>query len=251
MAVRFSEIHEGMVIYDVAGDKIGNADELGDNYVGVHTGFLGLGKHFYIPISAIREMRSDELHLNIAKDELSSAGFDQPPTDMGTRDMYTREDSPMNRETPEFPDTAMATGTDTGEYHPREGYQDQGGRMQLRVEELQARMEAVEAGTVWLEKDGKTEERTMEVPVTHEEVVVDRRPVDRRPADQPIDEDDEETIDVPVMREEVTVEKRPVVYEEVEVGKRAVQDTRQVSGTVRREEARIDHDGDVEVPDRP
>lgn len=43
------------------------------------------------------------------------------------------------------------------------------------------------------------------------------------------------------------VEKRPVVIGEVTVGKRPVQETQQVSGTVRREEARVDHEGDVNV----
>ena len=42
------------------------------------------------------------------------------------------------------------------------------------------------------------------------------------------------------------VEKEPVVKEEIEVGKRQVQETEQVSGTVRREEARVESEGDVE-----
>jgi hypothetical protein len=49
-----------------------------------------------------------------------------------------------------------------------------------------------------------------------------------------------ETIEVPVHDEEVTVEKRAVVYEEVEVGKRSVQETEHVDATVRREELRVD-----------
>jgi len=49
----------------------------------------------------------------------------------------------------------------------------------------------------------------------------------------------------------LSVERRAVVTEEIHVGKRHVQDTQQVSGTVRREEARIEQDGDVDVdPDR-
>ena len=38
-----------------------------------------------------------------------------------------------------------------------------------------------------------------------------------------------------------------MVYEEVGVGKREVQDSQQVSGTVRREEARIENEGDVPI----
>ena len=82
--------------------------------------------------------------------------------------------------------------------------------------------------------------------MTREEAFVERRPVDRRPADQSIDEGGR-TIEIPLHEEQVTLEKRPVVYEEVNVGTREVTDTRQVSGTVRREEARIARDGEVEV----
>jgi uncharacterized protein (TIGR02271 family) len=50
-----------------------------------------------------------------------------------------------------------------------------------------------------------------------------------------------------VHEEQVSVEKRAVVTEEIGIGKRKVQETEQVSGTVRREEARIEGEGDVDV----
>lgn len=117
--------------------------------------------------------------------------------------------------------------------------------VQLREEELLARKQTREAGEVGIRKDVVTEQRTVEVPVSREEVTVERHPVDRKPADHPIDEG--ETIRVPVREEEVQVEKRPVVTEEVSIGKRQVQDTERVSGEVRREEARIEGEGDVDV----
>ena len=50
------------------------------------------------------------------------------------------------------------------------------------------------------------------------------------------------------MREEqVTVEKQPYVREEVAMGKRPVQETKQVSDTVRREEAHVERAGDINV----
>jgi uncharacterized protein (TIGR02271 family) len=119
-------------------------------------------------------------------------------------------------------------------------------RMQLREEELVANKQSVETGQVQVGKDVVTEERTLEVPVTREEVTIERTPVDRRPSDRPLD-DRTETIAVPVHEEQVDLEKRAVVYEEVGVGKRVVQDTEEVSGTVRREEARIEDDGDVPI----
>ena len=98
-------------------------------------------------------------------------------------------------------------------------------------------------------KEVVEEQKTLEVPVTREEITVERRPVSREPSDTPIGQGGED-IRVPVREEQVSVEKRPVVTEEVSVGKQKVQDTQQVSGTVRREEARIEGAGDVDVERR-
>jgi len=81
--------------------------------------------------------------------------------------------------------------------------------------------------------------------VTREEVYVERRPGSGQPANEPIGEG--ETYRVPVREEQVTVEKQPVVREEVAMGKRPVQETRQVSDTVRREEAHVEREGDVGI----
>ncbi|HMB03497.1 MAG TPA: DUF2382 domain-containing protein, partial [Isosphaeraceae bacterium] len=51
----------------------------------------------------------------------------------------------------------------------------------------------------------------------------------------------------PVMEEQVTVEKKPVVKEEITVGKRVVQDTERVGGEVRKEDVRVEREGDVDV----
>jgi len=117
-------------------------------------------------------------------------------------------------------------------------------RVELRQEELHARTQPVQTGEVVVGKRVVSEERTVEVPVTREEVVVERHAVDRRPTHDTID-DRGETIEVPVTEERVSVQKQPMVYEEVEVGKRSVQETQQVSGTVRREELRVDDQGNV------
>jgi len=120
-----------------------------------------------------------------------------------------------------------------------------GQTVQLREEELTARRERVQAGEVDIHKDVVAEQRTMDVPVTREEVVVERHPVEGRVSDRPIGEG--ESVRVPIREEEVTVEKRPVVREELEVGKRAVTETEEVSGTVRREEVRIEREDDVNI----
>jgi uncharacterized protein (TIGR02271 family) len=118
--------------------------------------------------------------------------------------------------------------------------------LELREEELRAEKEQVQAGEVRLRKEVVKDKKTIDVPVTREEVVVERHPVSGRPpADKDIGKDEE--IRIPVMEEEVRVEKTPVVKEEVTARKRAVQETREVSDTVKREEAYVDETGDAEV----
>jgi len=175
-----------------------------------------------VPFSAISQIADESVILNVRKDQVDSMGWNEKPTSTSTS-------------------TSRTVTTD----------RTTDSTMQLREEELQARKTSVETGQVHLGKDVVEEERTMEVPVSREEVYVERHPVDRRPADRPISESDTETIRVPVTEERVDVEKQPVVYEEVGVGKRVTQDTQQVSDTVRREELRVDNDGDVEVRNAP
>ena len=118
--------------------------------------------------------------------------------------------------------------------------------IELREEELRAEKERVEAGEVRLRKEVVEETKSIQVPVTREEVIVEKHNVSgRRPADGSIGKDEE--IRIPIMEEEVRVEKTPVVREEVSVRKRQVQETEQVSDTVKREEAWIDSTGNSEV----
>ncbi len=118
--------------------------------------------------------------------------------------------------------------------------------IELREEELRVEKERVEAGEVRLRKEVVEENKTMDVPVTREEVVVEKRSVGgRRPASGQVGEDEE--LSVPVMEEQIEVEKTPVVREEVSLKKQQVQGTRQVSDTVKREEAWVDTMGTADV----
>jgi uncharacterized protein (TIGR02271 family) len=117
--------------------------------------------------------------------------------------------------------------------------------VQLREEELVPHKQTVQTGEVGIRKEVVTEQKTLDVPVKREEVIVERRPVARHPSDRPITEG--EDIRVPVREERVTVDKKPVVREEVRIGKRSVEETKHVADTVRREVAKVDTEGDVEV----
>src|SRR5271157_2787076 len=121
-------------------------------------------------------------------------------------------------------------------------------RIQLREEQLHVRKHLVVAGEVRVRKEVRTEHRTIEVPVSREEIVIERL----APAEAPVTAADfapGEVIRIPLREEQVVVEKRPVVREEVRVGKRVVQETERVDGEVRKEEVRIEREGDVEIHD--
>ena len=125
------------------------------------------------------------------------------------------------------------------------GFEDQE-HIELREEELRVEKDRVEAGEVRLRKEVVEENKTIDVPVMREEVVVEKRSVGgRRPASGQVGEDEE--ISVPVMEEQIQVEKTPVVREEVSLKKQQVQGTRQVSDTVKREEAWVDTTGTADV----
>jgi len=82
-------------------------------------------------------------------------------------------------------------------------------RVQLREEELRTEKERVQAGEVRLRKEVVSEQRTVEVPVTREEVVIERHAASGQQAAGDIA--DGEEIRIPLMEEEVRVEKTPVV----------------------------------------
>ena len=119
-------------------------------------------------------------------------------------------------------------------------------RIELREEELDIEKRQVQAGEVRVRKEVVTEQRNIEVPVSREEVVIERRPASGREVSGAGIGQDEE-IRIPLMEEQVDVDKHTVVREELEVGKRRIDETRSVSDTVRHEEARIDSEGDTAV----
>jgi len=118
-------------------------------------------------------------------------------------------------------------------------------KIELREEEMHAHTRPVEAGEVKVRKEVVTEHKSVEVPVRREEVVVERHAATGKTRAGEIREGEE--IRVPVMEEEVVVEKTPVVKEEVTVGKRVVHDTERVAGEVKKEQVRVDREGDVDV----
>ena len=116
----------------------------------------------------------------------------------------------------------------------------------LREEQLNVEKQRVQKGEVRIHKEIVTEQQRVDVPVSHEEVVIEHIPAsEARPAETPIGQG--ETIRVPVSEEQVKVTKQTVETGQLDVTKRNVQGEQRVSGTVRREEPRIEKAGDVNI----
>jgi uncharacterized protein (TIGR02271 family) len=110
-------------------------------------------------------------------------------------------------------------------------------RVQRTEEELVAGIRQREAGSIRVRKRVRTDREHIEVPTRHEEVTVERVPVEGEASEAQIG--DEEVV-VPVTEEEVVVHKRPVLKEEVRVRKDVVEETEVVEEDVRREEVEVE-----------
>jgi len=140
--------------------------------------------------------------------------------------------------------TATLSSTNSGE-NVKTAQSEGGQTFKVREEQLNVTKRPVETGEVRVRKEVHTEQKTIQVPVTREEIVVERHAVSGQDRGGDIGRNEE--IRIPVREEQVQVEKTAVVKEEVTVGKRKVQDTKEVSGTVRKEEIKVEEKGDVDV----
>lgn len=114
-------------------------------------------------------------------------------------------------------------------------------KIQLHEERLRVNKDVVQSGEVTIDKNVVSERQEFDVPVSHDEVTIERRKVNETAVDGHFDNDlDEETIRVPLTEERVSIEKENVVSEELLIKKNRVTDTEHVSEEVRREEVEID-----------
>lgn len=119
-------------------------------------------------------------------------------------------------------------------------------RMTRAEEELDIDKRRMEGGEVDLHKRVEREHVSRPVKTSHEEAVVERRPISREGmrADANIEDED---IRIPLMEEEVVVEKHVVPKEELVVKKRKVEETENVEADLRRERVDIERKGDARV----
>ncbi len=116
-------------------------------------------------------------------------------------------------------------------------------RLTRSEEELRVGKREVPAGEVRVSKHVETEHISEEVPRQRERVRIERRPATGATASGARIENDE--IRVPVTEEEVVVEKRPVVKEELVVSKETVSEPERVEADIKKERFDIDQEGHV------
>ena len=244
------ETYAGYEVRDPQGEKIGKVDDLfvdendRPEYIGVKMGFLGLSGTTLIPAEITTVDDAHELIEVLAeKDKVKEApGFDDD-----------QEITPeLEREIHEYYGLEPAEGIEREPYGPypgaerevvaERGEDDLEDRDELRVqrteEELRAGTREREAGRLNVRKRVHTERERLEVPTRHEEVTVERVPVDERGASEA--EIGEDEVSIPVVEEEVVVEKRPVVKEELRIRKEVVEDEEVVEEDIRKEEVEIE-----------
>jgi uncharacterized protein (TIGR02271 family) len=247
---RFTEVEDryaGYTVYDRAGEKIGKVDDLfldendSIEYVGVKMGFLGT-QSTLIPFQMARvndeqqsvEVASDketvkdgpafdddkEITPEFEREVYSYYGLDQTTEERGSYgDCY-------HDETETATDVVADATTEEDEL-----------RVKRSEEELAAGTREREAGQLKVRKRVRTERERIEVPTRHEEVSVERVPVEGEASEVQIGEDE---VSVPVTEEEVVVDKRAVAKEEIRVRKDVVEDTEVVEEDVRREEVEVE-----------
>jgi uncharacterized protein (TIGR02271 family) len=235
------QIREGMVVRSSDGEKLGKVIRCGAAEFIIEKGFFF--PKDYVARYDQATVSGDEVMLSLPASSLREAG----EGDIGLREesagaMGTHLGTYASGET-------GAGGRTVGEGQ-RTGMLGHGTSEEVRVpvseEELVAEKHERQTGEVRIHKEVRTEHKTIDVPVTREEVHVERVPVQGGEARGGEARFEKDEIRVPVREEEVEIRKRPVVKEEVRVSKTARREERRAEGDVRREEVKVDKDGDLE-----
>ena len=264
-------------VVDPEGSKIGKVgtvyladDTRTPEWVTVKTGLFG-HKESFVPLSGA-EIRDDGLRVSVAKDQVSEAPRMETDGHLSQDDsaeLYRHYGLPMPRSAPDQRNTrqrADKTAQETmGRTSARGRDQDQaddrtrgrhaagqreqgtarGERDMIRSEErLSVGTEQVESGRVRLRKYVVTEEQQVTVPVSHEEVRIEREPIDATTRGRgDVADIGEQEREVVLHSEKPVVGKESVPVERIRMDTGTVTEEQTVSGKVRKEQVEVDNDG--------
>jgi uncharacterized protein (TIGR02271 family) len=251
----------GQDVYDQSGEKIGSAaevyldDETGQpEWVTVRTGLFGTRESF-VPIRGA-DLTDDGVRVSVSKDRVKDApkidtdGHLSPQEEQelyryyglgnGTAQATTTENATTENATTE---TTTGTGTDT---RAAVGHDTSGpttdDAMTLSEERLDVGTRSEEVGRARLRKYVVTENVTTTVPVSHEEVRIEREPITDANVGNAMDGPaiSEEEHEVTLHAERPVVEKEAVPVERVRLDKETVVENETVSEGLRKEEIEVD-----------
>lgn len=224
----------GDEVYGSDGDKVGAVSEVQRDYLVVEKGFF-FPTDYYIPLSAVANASAGQVSLNVTKDMALQSGWDSVPEFVSPTAM-----DPPFADDGVLRDRELVPGGPAAEGNEVAAEDDL--VIPVREEELTATVREQDAGAVRIEKRVVAEDRVLEVPVTDEQIRVERRVVDRSADATDAGGFEEIVIEVPLTSETVELHKQARVTEEVVVRKEAVERTERVAGTVRREEVVVDEE---------
>jgi len=260
----------GQDVYDEAGEKIGSAsevyldDETGQpEWVTVRTGLFGT-KESFVPIRDA-DLTNDGVRVPVSKERVKDApkidtdGHLSPAEEeelyryygygTGTGTTAGYETTTTTESTTGMATSGMTTGTtDTTGYDERGtvGHDTSGpttdNAMTRSEERLNVGTRETEVGRARLRKYVVTENVTETVPVTREEVRVEREPITDANIGNALDGPaiSEEEHEVVLKAETPVVEKEAVPVERVRLDKETVTEQAQVDEELRREEIEVD-----------
>ena len=257
----------GQDVYDESGDKIGSAaevyldDETGQpEWVTVKTGLFGT-KESFVPIRNA-DLTDDGVRVPVSKDRVKDApkidtdGHLSPQEEqelyryygMGTgTGMDTGMGTTMDTGLPTETTTGMAGAGYATEDAPGTVGRDTSGpttddAMTLSEERLNVGTRSEEVGRARLRKYVVTENVTESVPVSHEEVRLEREPITDANIGSALDGPaiSEEEHEVTLHAERPVVEKEAVPVERVRLDKTMVTEETQVTEGLRKEEIEVE-----------
>jgi len=103
-------------------------------------------------------------------------------------------------------------------------------------------------------KEPKIEFKTVEVELKHEELIIEKRPVDKTSPSSSTSEEvvrSKTEITIPLKKEDIIVEKKPYVKEEIVINKKQVCETKTISEQLISEKVSVrNHEGEEAVEEK-
>ena len=230
----------GGTLVDDSGDKIGKIDTFyvdeqteEPEWIAVATGLFGTRVSF-VPLEGASPS-GDSLRVPYSKDQVKDAPHAEPDGHLSPEEeeaLYRHYGLAYDREQADTGHDTSGPNTDRA--------------MTRSEEELRVGTTTHEKGKARLRKWVETEQVTQTVPVSKEQVRVEREPITEANVDRAMDgpEISEEEHEVTIFEDEVVASKQAVPKERVRLDKEVVTDEQTVSEDLRKE--RIEVEGDVQ-----